>query len=236
MANSPVRYYYEKYRQLRALRDAGRMSPQQFFAEVQALRWQDSNQVWWQISAEGVLMYFDGRQWTPAQPPLAPTASVSPVPLAAPGMPPASAPGAPPGMPPGARSGMPAGSSRPIALAPLLPIIPAVLCGGSWFFYTFLGLFKSEGLSGVDWVTPLIVGGLPVVFWLFKKPLDDLLLPLKPVIVAIPWAVRLGIALAVPIFLGWVLSAVIFPLSGYQGVQVSTFISVVMAGVLMRYR
>ncbi len=104
-----------------------------------------------------------------------------------------------------------------------------------WFFYTFLGLFKYEGLRGVDWVTPLIVGGLPVAFWLFKKPLDDLLLPLKPVIVAIPWVVRLGIVLAVPIFMGWVLNAIIFN-SGYLGLQMSAFISVVTAGVLMRYR
>lgn len=230
--------YYERYRQVRAMRDAGRVSPQQFLAEIQTLRWQDSNGVWWQISAEGALLSFDGHQWIPAQPPAMPAAGAFPT---APGMAPATPPGvrpappAAPGMPPGARPIPPGGSSRPLALAPLLPIIPALLCGGSWFFYTFLGLFKYEGLRGVDWVTPLIVGGLPVAFWLFKKPLDDLLLPLKPVIVAIPWAVRLGIVLAVPIFMGWVLNAIIFD-SGYLGLQMSAFISVVTAGVLMRYR
>lgn len=220
MTDSVVHRYYEKYRQLRAMRDAGQMSPQQFLAEIQTLRWQDSNRVWWQISAEGALLFFDGRQWIPAQPPPAPAGSASP---------------ALPGMPPGARPAPPGGSFRLTALAPLLPIIPAVLCGGLWFFYTFLGLFKYEGLDGVDWVTPLIVGGLPVAFWMFRKPLDDLLLPLKPLIVAIPWAVRLGIVLAVPIFLGWALNALILR-SGYLGLQVSTFISVVTAGVLMRYR
>lgn len=220
------------------MRDAGRMSPQQFLAEIQTLRWQDSNGVWWQISAEGALLYFDGRQWIPAQPPATPAASAPPATLGIPSAAPPGArpaPPAAPGMPPGARPIPPGGSSRPLALAPLLPIIPALLCGGSWFFYTFLGLFKYEGLRGVDWVTPLIVGGLPVAFWLFKKPLDDLLLPLKPVIVAIPWVVRLGIVLAVPIFMGWVLNAIIFN-SGYLGLQMSAFISVVTAGVLMRYR
>lgn len=254
--DSRAHHYYERYQQLRAMRDAGRMSPQQFLAELQTLRWQDSNGVWWQISAEGALLFFDGRQWIPAQPPAMPPASAlpatpgipsaappgaRPAPPTAPGVPPGAPPGvkpappAAPGMPPGARPIPPGGSSRPLALAPLLPIIPALLCGGSWFFYTFLGLFKYEGLRGVDWVTPLIVGGLPVAFWLFKKPLDDLLLPLKPVIVAIPWVVRLGIVLAVPIFMGWVLNAIIFD-SGYLGLQMSAFISVVTAGVLMRYR
>ncbi len=230
MASSPVHRYYEKYRQLCAMRNAGQISPQQFLAELQTLRWQDSNQVWWQISAEGALLYFDGRQWMPAQPPAA--VSGMPVP---PGAQPAPAPrSAPPGIP-GAPSAPRSSSFRLTALAPILPIIPAVLCGGSWFFYTFLGLFKAEGLRGVDWVTPLIVGGLPIFFWVFKKPLDDLLSPLRPAILSIPWAVRLGIVLSVPVFMGWVLNAVIFPW-GYMGLQVSTFISVVTAGVLMRYR
>lgn len=255
MADSLVHRYYEKYWQLRAMRDAGQMSPQQFLTEIQTLRWQDSTGVWWQISAEGALLSFDGRQWIPTQAPptLAESASAAPgmpppapsgarpappmAPAAPAGMPPGARPAPPtaPGMPPGARPGARGGSSRPLALAPLLPIIPALLCGGSWFFYTFLGLLKHEGLKGVDWATPLIVGGLPVAFWLFKKPLDDLLLPLKPVIVAIPWAVRLGIVVAVPIFMGWVLNALIFDY-GYLGLQMSAFISVVTAGVLMRYR
>lgn len=255
MADSPVHRYYEKYRQLRAMRDAGQMSPQQFLAEIQMLRWQDSNGVWWQISVEGALLSFDGRQWIPAQPPPAPAGGAS----AAPGMPPAAppgarpaTPGAPPGIPPaappgarpapptasaappGARPGTPGGSFRLTALAPLLPIIPAVLCGGSWFLYTSLRI-EREGTEALDCVTPLIVGGLPVAFWLFKQPLDNLLSPLKPVILSIPWAVRLGIVLAVPIFLGFILNAFIFP-EGYLGLNVSTFISVVVAGVLMRYR
>jgi len=127
------------------------------------------------------------------------------------------------------------GSSPSIlrALLPILPIAPAVLCGGLWFLYTFVGVFKREGFWGVDFITPMIVGGLPILFWILKKPLDQLLLPVKPLIQSVPKPVRLGICLAIPFFLGCGCSAVTY--SGYAALSVSAFISVMTAGLLLRY-
>ena len=77
-----VNQFQQRYQQLRTMRDAGQLSPQQFIAEVQKLCWQDSSSVWWSINTEGVFLHFDGQKWMPAQPP-----QITP-------MPPAQAPAA----------------------------------------------------------------------------------------------------------------------------------------------
>ena len=119
------------------------------------------------------------------------------------------------------------------SVAPLLAVLPSLLCGALWFLYTFIGVFKYEGLDGIDFLTPMIVSGLPVLFWLFKKPLDRLMLPIKPLIQSAPKPLRLGICLAIPVFLGCGCSS-LTP-SGYFALSVSAFISVIVAGVLMRF-
>ena len=121
----------------------------------------------------------------------------------------------------------------PRALLPILPLIPVLLCGGSWFLYTFIGVFKSEGIAGVDWMTPLIVVGLPALFWLLDKPLDKLFLPLKPVIQAVPKALRLGVCIAIPIVLGLALGAISD--SGYGMLRFTALVSVLAAAVLLRF-
>ena len=48
--------YQQRYQQLRAMRDAGQMHPQQFLSEVQQLRWQDGAGVWRMIDPNGVVL------------------------------------------------------------------------------------------------------------------------------------------------------------------------------------
>ena len=231
--------FQQRYQQLHAMREAGQLSPQQFMDELQKLRWQDGRQVWWTINPEGVFMYFDGQKWVPAQPPQPAPMPPNPVPVAPPR----------PVRPQEQPAPVPAVSSRPVqappkprtaksgnslrTFAPIMAIIPSLLCGSLWFLYTFIGVFKSEGMAGIDCVTPLIVGGLPVLFWALKKPIDKLLLPLKPVIQRVPKPLRLGITLAVPLLLGCGCSA-LTP-SGYLGLNVSSFVGVMTASVLLRY-
>jgi len=222
--------FQQRYQQLRAMRDAGQLSPQQFIAEVQKLRWQDSSRVWWAINTDGAFLRFDGRQWFPAQPP-----QITPMPPQVARVPPAQAPAAPPRstpMPP--QSGA---STRRVSavktLGPALAIIPSIACGALWFLYTLLGTFKGEGIGGIDCVTPLIIGGLPVLFWVLKKPIDKLLLPLKPIIQGVPKPLRLGIALAVPIVLACGCSTL--SSSGYLALNVASFVSVMTAAVLLRF-
>lgn len=224
--------FLQRFEQLRALRDSGQLHPQQFMAEVQQLHWQDASGAWWMIDPNGLVLRHDGQRWQPVagQPQVIQHPSEAPPPSE----PSTPAPQAPtPGfeLPPGAVTKMQ--NLVPRALWPILPLIPSLLCGGLWFLYTFIGMFKSEGLGGVDWITPAFVVGLPLLFWLFKKPLDRLLLPLKSPLQAIPKALRLGIALALPVFLG--VACTSFSTIGYGGLRISALISVLAAAVLLRY-
>jgi len=96
-----------------------------------------------------------------------------------------------------------------------------------------IGAYKSGNIWGIDWITPLIVTGLPLLFLVFRKPIDKLLLPLKPIIQGVPKPLRLGIALAVPLLLGCGCSTLTS--SGYLALNVSTFVSVMTAALLLRY-
>lgn len=237
--------FLQRFEQLRALRDSGRMHPQQFMAEVQKLRWQDAGGAWWMVDANGVVLRYDGRQWqTVGPPPPPPPAYGPPPPSAAPrggrrvAAPRAGAPArasAPPAQPTAGPNPAAAKMQRfvPRALLPILPLIPVLLCGGSWFLYTFIGVFKSEGIAGVDWMTPLIVVGLPALFWLLDKPLDKLFLPLKPVIQVLPKALRLGVCIAIPIVLGLALGGLTE--DGYGMLRFTALVSVLAAAVLLRF-
>ncbi len=223
-----LRQYQNRYQQLRALLQSGRISQPQFEAEVVQLRWADSSGTWWMLDASsGLPLRWDGAGWSPAQYPGSPGVSQ--------GAPPAAA-----GVP--VRTGAPTGDGMKqraqglramVAATPILALVPSVACGGLWFLYTFIGLFKSEGLAGLDLGTPLIVIGLPLIFWFLKKPIDQLLLPLKPAITRIPRPTRLGISLAIPILLscGCSLTAS----SGYQALNMASLVSILAAAIMMRY-
>lgn len=233
--------FQQRYQQLRGMRDAGQLSPQQFMAELQKLRWQDGSRVWWTINPEGVFLRFDGRQWIPVQPePLTPippqvpaqSPIAPPQPVQAPAQPWPGASPRPIQAPPEFRT---AKSDRSSLLkgAPILAIVPSLLGATLWFLYTWIGISKADGLKNVDFVTPLIVGGLPLLFWVLKKPINKLLLPFKPTIQAVPKPLRLGIALAVPLLLSCG-CATLLP-SGYLALNVSSFVSVMTAAVLLRF-
>jgi hypothetical protein len=213
------RQYYERYQQLHYQLERGGLTPQQFKAEVAKLRWQDNFGVWWALDeSNGALLRYDGAQWLPFQNPTAP-----PPPPVGNAMPP----------PPGAAGARPGGLRGMLIATPILALVPSIACGTLWFLYTFIGVFKNEGLAGLDFGTPIIIIGLPLLFWILKKPLDQLLLPLKPFLLGIPRPARLGISLAVPLVLSCGCSLT-YP-SGYLAMNVASFISIITAAVIMRY-
>jgi hypothetical protein len=163
-----------RFHDLRAKREAGQISQYHFLAEIQKLRWQDGHGVWYTIDPTGTLLRYDGRRWIAAQPVAgAPSTPVS-VPVDAAVLPavpteapasvptPMKAPG-PSTMPPASQNTTD-GRSLLKRAAPLLAIVPSLACGSLWFLYTFIGVFKYEGLKGIDFITPMIVSGLPVLF------------------------------------------------------------------------
>jgi hypothetical protein len=243
----------QTYRHLTAECQAGRMTSEQYAAALTGLQGVDAAGHWWGVQPGGKFWMHDGTQWVPATPAglAAPAVRMRPVqphpaaqahsqPVAQGHAATPSGQAAPARQAAGGGIQVPrqvqAAASKGSALlqaAPILAVVPSVVCGGLWFLYTFLGLFKSEGLAGVDWVTPVVIGVIPVALWIFKKQVDRLLLPLKPAVTSLARPLRLGIVLAVPVLMGC-MCATLTP-SGYLGLNVSAILSVVAAAILMRY-
>jgi len=221
---------YERFLRLRKMQNAGKISPKQYRGELAKLKWTDVSGNWWTIDPNrGTFLQHDGSRWVPAKPPSIPAqpaqqiVSQQPAPVPRPALNPAGS------APDPARSRL----RTLLAASPILALVPSAACGGLWFLYTFIGVFKSEGIRGVDWITPIILVGLPVFFWVYKKPIDQALMPLQPAITRFPRPLRLGVSLAVPFVLGCGCS--LTSTSGYFALNVASFISIVTAAVLMRY-
>jgi hypothetical protein len=118
------------------------------------------------------------------------------------------------------------------AATPVLALLPGAFCGGTWFLYTLLGIFKNEGIWGIDWLTPAILVGLPPLLWILSRPLDKLLMPLQSVRRSIPMPMRLGGALALPLVLSCCLTTV--STSGYGALHLASVISILVSFVLFR--
>lgn len=241
----------QTYRHLTAEFQAGRMTQAQYAAALKGLQGIDKAGRWWGVQPGGKFWMNDGTRWAPAVPPglAGPAALAGPAVRAVsagPVKPQPAAPAVQPGAQGAAQSSAGPGIQVPrqaqaaankasalLKATPILAVVPSVVCGGLWFLYTFLGLFKSEGIVGVDWLTPLIIGAIPVLLWIFKKQVDQFLLPLRPMVISLAKPLRLGIVLAVPVLLGCMCSSVI-P-AGYLSLNVSSMLSVVTATILMRY-
>ena len=224
-----------QFQQILAQYKSGQISREHAEGLINQLRAQDENGVWWCVNAStGQFFYYNGQQWLPGNPLSAPPPPAQPA---------AHFPSAP------AASFQP--QSRPVRMAntpvsgnnlvnkwlrfaatPILALLPGAVCGGSWFLYTAAGLFKNEGIGGVDWLTPAILVGLPPFMWLISKPLDKLLLPFQSIRRAIPQPMRLGGALALPL----VMSCLLTSLStyGYGALRIASIVSIVVSYVLFR--
>lgn len=198
----------KRYKELRSQYDDGKLSPDNFLAEVQQLRTQDSSGTWWTVdSKDGSFLRYDGSQWVPAQPPK------------------------PPKKPVASKSTFKL-PKLPSNLRPLLPfagLIFSTSCGVIWTLYTYIRVGQGEQ---ADCMTPFILGGLPIALWIFRKPIGVFLRPLEPIRSTIPRPVLLGAAFAVPVVLGVLFSTI--STIGYGAMRFSAVISILTAYVLTR--
>lgn len=209
------------YRRLLAQYNARQIPWEQLVAQVGQLRAQDPQGVWWTIEPRsGGWLRYDGHQWVPGQPQFSPPPKI-----------PARSETSPPAQPASRGAGLSGLRARVIA-TPILALVPAVACGGLWFLYTFLGTFKGEGLGGIDFITPIIIIGVPFLFWAFRKPINSILRPLDPILQPIPMPLRFGIVLATPILLGCACAYI--NSYGYGSLRLSSFVSILAAAVLTR--
>jgi drug/metabolite transporter (DMT)-like permease len=105
----------------------------------------------------------------------------------------------------------------------IVPLATAFL----WLLYSFLARGEAR-----DLLTPLIIGGVPLIFIYFRRPIDQLLLPLQPILRPIPKVLRFILSLALPVVLAYVLAARTY--SGYGVPRLVSLISLVGGYVLIR--
>jgi hypothetical protein len=187
-----------------------------YSAALVRLRAIDEEKRWWSCTPEGGFVWYDGTHWLPGQPPM-----VSP-PKGNPSQP--SIQVAP-------QTNSPSKGWRKLTTTPFLAILPGAVVGGLWFLFTLLRLILG-GTGGVDILTPVILSGVPLLIWLLRKPLDKLLLPLQKFHKSFPYAIRLGMALTVPMLLGCGCSTIIT--SGYTAMHFTALISTLFGYFLLR--
>lgn len=175
----------QAYQQFTADYQARRMDKTSYSAALTSLKALDAEKRWWSCTPEGGFVWYDGSRWIPGQP------------VVNPAQPPVkAAPAAAVGKHAAALKGW-----RKIASTPILAILPGAVIGGLWFLYTLLRMILG-GTGGVDILTPAILTGLPLLLWLLRKPVDKILFPLQKFLGSFPLALRLIIALAVPMLFG----------------------------------
>jgi hypothetical protein len=195
------------YHSLRQNLAAGRIDQQQFLAQVANLRGQDSRGTWWMVDpASGRLLCYDGQQWVaPAPVDALPTRSPSNV------------------LQPGQAQTRP-GSRLALAVSIGVPLFFAFL----WFIWSSI----RAGYEGLDCLTPLIMGGVPVLLILLHRPLDRLLCLIQPVRRRFPKPILWGVALALPVVVGLISSSLTY--SGLGGMRFSMLVSMLGSFVLLR--
>jgi hypothetical protein len=208
----------QAYQQLTSEFNARRMDKAAYSAAVVRLQARDAEGRWWSCTPEGGFVWYDGKRWLPGQPTM----------VSAPGVNPSQttkqvAPTAADSNQVDSLQKKPRLKGwRKIASTPILAILPGAVIGGIWFLYTLLQLILGR-TGGVDILTPAILIGVPLLLYLLRKPLDKLLLPLQKLQGSFPYALRLGIALAVPMLLGCGCSMIFT--SGYTAMNFTALIS-----------
>jgi hypothetical protein len=215
----------QTYQQLTNDYQAKKIEKASYSAALIKLKAMDAEGRWWTCTKDGGFLWYDGKRWLPGQPVVS-SPDVIPVqqpPLATPytaGF----------NQSAGLQKNSPLKGWRKIASTPILSIVPGAMIGGIWFLYTLMQLILG-GTGGVDFLTPAILTGVPLLLWLLRKPLDKLTLPLQKLHLSFPFAIRVVIALILPILLGCGCSTI--STSGYSAMHFTALISTLVGYFLL---
>jgi hypothetical protein len=91
--------------------------------------------------------------------------------------------------------------NRPRKWWDLFSILTGVALAAVWFVYTFL----SPRSEGWDFITPVLMIAIPVFLVSFRKPIDELLMPLQPHRAKLPHLLLLGLGICIPFLTAWIL-------------------------------
>ena len=217
----------QAYQQLTSDLKTRKIDKASYSAALVQLRAIDEEKRWWACTPDGGLVWYDGKRWVPGQPSnlSAPDTNISkantqqsPINTST-------------NRVQAAQSNTSSKGWRKLAATPILAILPGAVIGGIWFLYTLIQLILGK-TGGVDILTPLILTVVPLVLWLLRKPLDKLLIPLQKFHKSFPYALRLGLAMAVPMLLGCGCSAIFS--SGYSALHFTALVSTLFGYFLLR--
>lgn len=209
MADEALNSMVQEYARLRRLLDSGQMAPAQFQAAVQRLAVQDARGVWWTVDpSSGSLLQYTASGWALAAPPGAKKGERVTI-------------------SPDGRLVWPQ-TRRFSIIAILVMVGMPLLSAFIWWAYTALPASSEGG----DCLTPLIIGGVPLLLLAFRRPIDQLLLPLHRVLRRIPGLMVWLVAGGVPLAVGVVCSTSIT--SGYGVMRLSTLFGMLFSYVLLR--
>lgn len=120
-------------------------------------------------------------------------------------------------------------AKRPQKWWDLLSILGGVLGAILWFLY---GGIRS-GREGFDFITPLLMIGIPVVLVWFRTDIDQVLLPLQPHRKKVARIILIGLGIATPFLTAWILYN-IFNISQYPLMQLNLLVGTLAAYAIIR--
>ncbi len=229
----------QRYQELAAQRRSGQIGENAYMAAVGQLRVQDTDGRWWAIDSEnGQWLAWDGTSWTPA---VVPERGVSP-------------------SPPPYTSGSVTTQDAPLqqrtqalrqsldtktflqearekplaqrsegwwnAAAIFGGIISAIL----WFLYSSI---RGVAYEGLDFLTPMLMVGIPVGQTLFRAPIDRMLMPLQKYRQRVSKLILVGAGLAAPFVVSWILYTV-FRITQYRFLRWSVLVGSMASYAIVR--
>lgn len=209
----------------------GHISEEQYIAAVNELRVADASGVWWQPDVTtGGWIYWNGTAWVEGTPPR--------------GSGPAREPPGSPAAPPQSRTDdgtfmdlktfREISHSRPLSQRPqrwfdLLSILAGIAAAVLWSIYASVRA-SSEGF---DFLTPLLLIGVPVVLALYRGRIDQMLLPIQPYRKRLPRLVLLGLGIMAP-FLTAIILYNVLAISNYALLHWNIIIGILVSYALVR--
>jgi hypothetical protein len=221
----------QRFARLTARMNQGQITEEQYRTQVNELRVQDPSGTWWQPDPDsGGWIFWDGSAWVPGTPPKG----------AKPAQGPRSEPQKNQPVPSGGSTFMDMKTfqeisrNQPLSRRPqkwfdLLSILAGVAVAVLWFLY---GSIRA-GTEGFDLITPILLVGIPVMLAIYRRRIDDVLVPVQPFRQRFSRPLLIGLGIATPFLTAFILFNV-FGISNYALLHWNIIIGTLLSYAILR--
>lgn len=191
----------QKFAELREGYRQGRLTDAQFRSAVDQLRFRDRSGSWWAFDPRtGGWLFWNGTTWIPAYTGQAASAPLSSAPVTGPD--PRTADKKLMDIDTFRQMGRSIPwHKRPQKWWDLLSILGGITAAVIWFIY---GGIRGQS-EGFDFISPVLMIGIPVFLVMYRPQIDDILIPLLPHRRKVPKLLLIGLGIAVPFLTAWML-------------------------------